>query len=259
VQISLWDQNDGSSGTDAPETYEKALELPASDPGLHIFNECFLSGTSDIYDIYKISLKPNHSLTLKTVPVQWYGGDKRGMVRWDFLNRSFKRMKEGQSSLSETSPFMVRVFHPKVRSGNKPAIFISWSRSRERSVWSIPPGGDQGRAMRKERLLFKKFGRVFPPGALLFEEGQDCSGMYIIQKGRVRLYKRAGKQEVTIDILKEGDFFGEMACLLGQPRSINAVVEEESQILIVEPEVLEELFREKSGLGLKVLEIWLPA
>jgi CRP/FNR family transcriptional regulator len=107
--------------------------------------------------------------------------------------------------------------------------------------------------MRDEKLLFKKFGRVFPPGALLFEEGQDCSGMYIIQKGRVRLYKRVGGKKVTIDILKEGDFFGEMACLLGQPRSINAVVEEESQILVVEPEVLEELFREKNGLGMKIL------
>jgi CRP/FNR family transcriptional regulator len=77
--------------------------------------------------------------------------------------------------------------------------------------------------------------------------------MYIIQKGRVRLYKRVGQKKLTIDILKEGDFFGEMACLLGQPRSINAVVEEESEILVVEPEVLEELFRETSGLGLKVL------
>jgi CRP/FNR family transcriptional regulator, cyclic AMP receptor protein len=107
--------------------------------------------------------------------------------------------------------------------------------------------------MREEKLLFKKFGRVFPPGTLLFEEGQDCSGMYIIQKGCIRLFKKAGPQEITIDILKEGDFFGEMACLLGQPRSINAVVEEESRVLVVEPEVLEELFREKTGLGIKIL------
>jgi len=123
VQISLWDQNDCDSGTDAPEAYEKALELPAFEPGLHFFNECFLSGTADIYDIYKISLKPGHSLILKAIPVQWHGADKRGKVFWDFLNRSFKRMKDGQSSLSETSPFMVRVFHPQVRSGSKPAIF----------------------------------------------------------------------------------------------------------------------------------------
>jgi len=107
--------------------------------------------------------------------------------------------------------------------------------------------------MREEKLLFQKFGMIFPAGTVLFEEGQPCSGMYIIQKGRVRLYKKAGQKKVTIDLLESGDFFGEMACLLGQPRSINAVVEEESQILVVESEVLDELFREKKGLGLKVL------
>jgi CRP/FNR family cyclic AMP-dependent transcriptional regulator len=107
--------------------------------------------------------------------------------------------------------------------------------------------------MREEKLLFNKFGMIFPAGTVLFEEGQPCSGMYIIQKGRVRLYKKAGQKKVTIDVLGDGDFFGEMACLLGQPRSINAVVEEESQILVVESEVLDELFREKTGLGIKVL------
>jgi len=124
VQISLWDQNDGDSGTDAPEIYEKALELPVFEPGVHNFMECFVSGTADIYDIYKVSVRPNHSLILKAIPVLWNGVDKRGKVHWDFLNRSFKRMKDGQSPLSEISPFTVRVFHPQVRSGNKPAIFF---------------------------------------------------------------------------------------------------------------------------------------
>ncbi len=107
--------------------------------------------------------------------------------------------------------------------------------------------------MKEEEQLFKKFGRLFPAGTILFEEGQACTGMFIIQKGQVRLYKKVGKEEVTIDILKEGDFFGEMACLIGQPRSINAVVEGESQILVVQPEVLDSLFRGTSGIGLKVV------
>ena len=107
--------------------------------------------------------------------------------------------------------------------------------------------------MKEEEHLFKKFGRTFSAGTVLFQEGQACAGMYIIRKGRVRLYRKIGAQEITIDRLQDGDFFGEMACLLGQPRSINAVVEEDSQILLVQPEVLDELFRQKTGLGLKVL------
>jgi len=107
--------------------------------------------------------------------------------------------------------------------------------------------------MRQEERLFKKFGQYFPAGTLLFEEGKSCTGMYIIQRGKVRLYKKVGIRAVTIDVLGEGDFFGEMACLIGKPRSLNAVVEEDSQILIVQPEVLETLFRRTSGMGLKVL------
>jgi hypothetical protein len=44
-----------------------------------------------------------------------------------------------------------------------------------------------------------------------------------------------------------------MACLIGRPRSISAVVEENSTILMVQPEILESLFRGTSGMGLKVL------
>ncbi len=123
VNLSLWDQNDGDSGTDAPETYEKALELPVSEPGTYHFDECFLSGTADIYDIFKISIKPNHSLTLTVKPLQWNGDDKKARVRWEFLNRFFKRMKEGQCTPGGMSPFVVKVFHPQVKSSNKPAVF----------------------------------------------------------------------------------------------------------------------------------------
>ena len=107
--------------------------------------------------------------------------------------------------------------------------------------------------MKEEDRIFKKFGRTFPAGTVLFQEGQPCAGMYIIRKGRVRLYRKAGAEELTIDELQDGDFFGEMACLLGQPRSVNAVIEEDSQILLVPPEALDDLFRHKPGLGLKIL------
>jgi CRP/FNR family cyclic AMP-dependent transcriptional regulator len=107
--------------------------------------------------------------------------------------------------------------------------------------------------MREEERLFRKFGRCFPAETLLFEEGQACTGMFIIQRGRVRLFKRVGVKKITIDVLGAGDFFGEMACLIGRPRSISAVVEEDSQILVIQPEVLDSLFHGTSGMGLKVL------
>jgi CRP/FNR family cyclic AMP-dependent transcriptional regulator len=107
--------------------------------------------------------------------------------------------------------------------------------------------------MKLEDQLFNKFGQFFPRGATLFEEGQACMGMFIIQKGRVRLFKRVRGREITIDILGPDDFFGEMACLIDQPRSINAVVEEESFILVVQPDMLDDLFHHNAAMSLKII------
>jgi len=123
LRIALWDQNDGDSGTDAPESYEKALNLPLPEAGNYFFNECFLSGTADVYDIYKMAVQPNHSLTLKVKPMQWNGVDRKGKFSWEFLNKSFKQMKAGSCRFPEKSPFGVKVFHPQVKSGSRPALF----------------------------------------------------------------------------------------------------------------------------------------
>lgn len=107
--------------------------------------------------------------------------------------------------------------------------------------------------MRKEEILLKKFGQKYSAGTLLFQEGEACGGMYMIIKGQVRLFKKFNQEELTIDILQDGDFFGEMACLTNQPRSVNALVERESEILVIPPEHLETLLRESPEISFKIV------
>jgi hypothetical protein len=121
IFILLRDQNDGDSATDAPENYENALLLPM-EPGIYLFGECFLSGTADLYDIYKIQLKSNHSLNFKAVPLQWKGTSK-GKVTWEFLDKSYKPLKRGQISPRQSIPLGLKIFHPQVRSEAKSAFY----------------------------------------------------------------------------------------------------------------------------------------
>jgi len=123
VTVFLRDQNDGNSGTDAPESHEKALLLPAAERGVYVFSECFASGTADIYDIFKIQLNPNHSLIFEAVPLQWKGGDSKGKVRWEFLNKSYKPLKKGQNTPAQAEPFALKVFQPPVKSDPKPGLY----------------------------------------------------------------------------------------------------------------------------------------
>lgn len=65
--------------------------------------------------------------------------------------------------------------------------------------------------------------QTFQRGDTIFHEGSVGSTLYIIVAGQVRVYttSEAG-QELTVTMFREGDFFGEMALLDGQPRAASA-------------------------------------
>jgi CRP/FNR family cyclic AMP-dependent transcriptional regulator len=62
--------------------------------------------------------------------------------------------------------------------------------------------------------------QIFERGEAIFHQGSIGSTLYVIVHGQVRVYttNEAG-QELTVRLLKAGDFFGELALLDGQPRS----------------------------------------
>ncbi|MFN8567655.1 MAG: Crp/Fnr family transcriptional regulator [Kouleothrix sp.] len=73
-------------------------------------------------------------------------------------------------------------------------------------------------------LLARSVGvQAFQRAEPIFHQGSIGSTLFIIVAGQVRIYttSEAG-QELTITLLREGDFFGEMALLDGQPRAASA-------------------------------------
>ena len=64
---------------------------------------------------------------------------------------------------------------------------------------------------------------VYTPGDYVFRAGEPGREMYFISRGRLEVIARDGTTVFTS--LTDGDFFGEIALLLGQPRtaSVRAV------------------------------------
>jgi len=87
--------------------------------------------------------------------------------------------------------------------------------------------------------LIEKFGRTFSAGEIVFREGDHADDMYIIQSGKVKITKKAGKIEKSLSILSDGEFFGEMAVVNHKPRSATAVVITPSLILVVHSRAFE--------------------
>lgn len=107
--------------------------------------------------------------------------------------------------------------------------------------------------MKKEEQLFWKFGKDFPKGTILFREGDRGHEMFIIQKGKVRVRKRVGDAEKVLAELSDGEFFGEMALLMGMDRSATVEVLEDSKILVISPDTFEGLLKNNVAIVLKML------
>jgi len=72
------------------------------------------------------------------------------------------------------------------------------------------------------------------PGEVLFHEGDRGDVMYLIREGKVKITKGSGEDEKVLAVLKEGDFFGEMAIIDGSPRSAGAIAATPVSLLVID-------------------------
>ena len=66
---------------------------------------------------------------------------------------------------------------------------------------------------------FKRFAKTYEPGQVIISEYEPGDCFYLIQAGEVQLVKCVNGSNKNLDILRPGEFFGEMAILDDSPRS----------------------------------------
>lgn len=114
----------------------------------------------------------------------------------------------------------------------------------------LNPGKDRSRL---DARLFRKFGRIYSRGAVIFNEGDTSQDIYYILMGSVRMEKSASQMKKTVAELGPGDYFGELAALSGSPRMATAVAAEDSDIAVIDGDTFHRLLRENGDMSLYML------
>ena len=74
--------------------------------------------------------------------------------------------------------------------------------------------------------------RSYIAGEIIFEEGDEGLGMYIVVEGGVKMYRKGAEGKQELASLSPGTYFGEMALLEGAPRAASAVALASTRLLV---------------------------
>lgn len=94
----------------------------------------------------------------------------------------------------------------------------------------------------------------YPAGAALFYENMKGEAMYVVVSGQVRLSKMLSEgEERTLTTMGPSDYFGENALLEEGPRTVTAIVSQDSSLLVIKRSGFNRLLEEDPKAALKVI------
>jgi CRP-like cAMP-binding protein len=93
--------------------------------------------------------------------------------------------------------------------------------------------------------------RHFLSGELIFKEGDRADVMYVVQSGEVEVSLKGG----LVEILGEGNIFGEMSLINEEPRSATAVAKTEVRLVPIDLKHFMFLVEETPYFAVQVMRI----
>jgi CRP/FNR family cyclic AMP-dependent transcriptional regulator len=92
---------------------------------------------------------------------------------------------------------------------------------------------------------------------IIFKEGDVGDAFYLIILGSVRISTMVpGVGEEALTILKEGEYFGEMALIDDAPRSASAIANDDTRLLLIEKDDFRKLLAKDTGIAYKLLWVF---
>jgi hypothetical protein len=96
----------------------------------------------------------------------------------------------------------------------------------------------------------------YPAGEIVIREGEAGEQMYLIIKGEVSVIKAHGTEnELELDRIGEGDYFGEMALFEDIKRTATIRTEADSRLLILHKQEFTEIVREYPQIALEICKV----
>ncbi|HTN72024.1 MAG TPA: cyclic nucleotide-binding domain-containing protein [Methylomirabilota bacterium] len=109
------------------------------------------------------------------------------------------------------------------------------------------------------KLLVKLFEKEYPPGEMIFMQGEPGKALFIVLSGKILIFRTGHGADDQLATLTPGGYFGELALIDDQPRSASARASEPSALLILYKSDFDDLIEGHSTIAVKVMANLLKA
>jgi len=100
---------------------------------------------------------------------------------------------------------------------------------------------------------FQNFVVRYSAGERVFTEGDAGATMYIVQTGRVRLFREIDERAHELGWMEKGDFFGEMSILEGLPRTLSAEAVEDAELIEINSTTFDKMIKSNIEIAIRML------
>jgi len=100
---------------------------------------------------------------------------------------------------------------------------------------------------------FQNFMVRYGANERIFTETDLGTTMYIVQSGKVRLFRVVEGQKRVHGIMEKGDFFGEMSILEGLPRTISAEAVEDAELIEINSMTFDKMIKGNIEIAIRML------
>jgi len=95
---------------------------------------------------------------------------------------------------------------------------------------------------------------IQPRNTVIFHEGEECHGFYIVEAGAVKLYKESpDAKEHVLHIALPGDCFGEAALFLGTGYPASAAAVQDSALILLRKSEFLQLLKDKPEVSFRLM------
>ncbi|MDX1776021.1 MAG: sigma 54-interacting transcriptional regulator, partial [Desulfobulbales bacterium] len=106
-----------------------------------------------------------------------------------------------------------------------------------------------------KKALSRAQSRDVPEHGVIFNQGDESQNFFIVISGTVRIFRTGeDEQESTVAFLKEGEGFGEVSLLTGEPHSATAVAVKPTNLLVFSKEEINSLIVSDPDISLALIK-----